>query len=720
MLTRKDACKDRPGRWIPVTAFLVALPVNMADAQNAASGPDYTYTLFGTPGLIDMPTAQSADDAELASTIAYFGGTTRTTLSFQISDRLSGSFRYSRINQERGVTEGSLYDRSFDLRYQVLQEGPNRPAIAIGLQDFVGTGVYSGEYIVASKQVLPQLTVTSGIGWGRLGSYNGFTNPLGIFDEGLEDRPIGTTGKGGEIESSRWFRGDAALFGGVAWQATDDLTLKAEYATDAYVYETNTRRNLFERASPLNFGLAYAVSDSVTAQGYYLYGSEVGAALTFAINPKEPAVFGGIDQRPTPVKPRLAGAALRRGWTAQPDAPAIIQDSVQRLLAAEGMTLEAISLEPTGVTVLIRNDSYLAGAQAIGRTARILTQVMPASVETFTIVPVAAGLRTAAVTIARSDIETLEFAPDNTAKSYARTRIDSPAAADPDATYADGLYPKFYWGLGPYISATYFDPNNPVRVDVGAELSVQYDLAPGLTFAGNLRKRIAGNRDEDPRPSDSVIRHVRSDAPLYAVEGDPAIGSLTATYQFNLAPDYYGRITAGYLETMYGGISTEVLWKPAQSRLGIGAELNYAKQRDFDQLFGFQDYDVVTGHVSGYYDFGNALHAQVDVGRYLAGDFGATFALDREFDNGWRVGAYATLTDVPFSEFGEGSFDKGLRISVPLNHFGGAPSKQVFDATIQPLARDGGARLAVSDRLYETVRGYHAADLQGNWARFWR
>ena len=45
---------------------------------------------------------------------------------------------------------------------------------------------------------------------------------------------------------------------------------------------------------------------------------------------------------------------------------------------------------------------------------------------------------------------------------------------------------------------------------------------------------------------------------------------------------------------------------------------------------------------------------KVDAGRYLAGDWGATFALDREFDNGWKVGAYFTLTDMPFDEFGEG------------------------------------------------------------------
>jgi len=408
----------------------------------------------------------------------------------------------------------------------------------------------------------------------------------------------------------------------------------------------------------LNFGVSYEFAENAHLQAFYLYGSEIGAALTFTANPS--------------------------------------------------------------TTVLIRNDTYLSGAEAVGRTARILTQVMPGSIETFTIVPVVGGVRTSAVTLNRTDIEQLEFAPDNAWKSYARAQLDDAANSAANVTYSDGLYPRFRWRLGPYISTSYFDPNNPVLVDFGAELSATYDLAPGVTLAGSLRKRIAGNRDDDPRESDSVIQRVRTDGPRYVAEGDPAIAQLTLAYQTNLGTDLYGRMTAGYLERMYGGISTEVLWKPPESRLGVGLELNYARQRDFDQQFGFQDYDVVTGHVSGYYDFGRSWHGQLDVGRYLAGDYGATIALDREFDNGWRIGGYATFTDVSFEDFGEGSFDKGIRVSVPLSHFVGTPSRQVYRATLQPLLRDGGARLNVPGRLYETVRNYHEGDLRGSWGRFWR
>ena len=59
-----------------------------------------------------------------------------------------------------------------------------------------------------------------------------------------------------------------------------------------------------------------------------------------------------------------------------------------------------------------------------------------------------------------------------------------------------------------------------------------------------------------------------------------------------------------------------------------------------------------------YYDLPRDWNVQFDAGKYLAGDYGATFSFSRTFNNGWEIGAYATLTNVAFSTFGEGSFDK--------------------------------------------------------------
>ena len=127
-----------------------------------------------------------------------------------------------------------------------------------------------------------------------------------------------------------------------------------------------------------------------------------------------------------------------------------------------------------------------------------------------------------------------------------------------------------------------------------------------------------------------------------------------------------------------------MLYWPHKSRIAFGASVAYAKQRDFDR-FGLLDYQVFTGHVSAYwatpfYNYDVAVHA----GRYLAKDLGATFEARRTFRNGWQVGIWATLTDVPFEKFGEGSFDKGFYFQVPLDGLFGSKTRGVLPQECAP------------------------------------
>ncbi|MEL6681257.1 MAG: YjbH domain-containing protein [Pseudomonadota bacterium] len=697
--------------------ILMSSVLSLIASQVIAQERPLSYSTYGTLGLIDMPTAQSAPDAEIATTLSYFAGSTRGTLSFQISPRLSGSFRYTKIDDWSRSTGEATFDRSFDLRYVLANEGRYHPAIAIGLQDFVGTGIYSAEYLVATKNLGTDLAITAGIGWGRLGSDRGFDNPFVVFGDQFETRPTSRNKRGGQIESARWFRGDAALFGGVSWAATDRLTLKAEVSSDDYVQERADGRELFDRDTPLNFGVDFEISDGAHLQGYYMHGSEFGVAATFRTNPRFPAVNGGAGSAPVPIRPRTAAASA--DLVTSDRIRSATQQQTAALLAADGMELEAMRVTARTATVHIRNMRYIGRAEAIGRTARILTQTLPMQISQFTIVPMENGIPLSAITLRRADLEELEFAPDGAWQSYVRADISDASSTLTETVYADDIYPRFRWSLSPFAEGSYFDPDGPVRLDFGLALQAQYDIAPGLILEGRVQQKLVGNRDESTRNDPSTLPRVRSDANIYA-RADTALRRLTLAKYGRPGPDLYGRVTFGYLETMFFGASAELLWKPVNSSLAFGVEVNEVRQREFDQGFELQDYQVTTGHGTLYYQFDNGLLAQVSAGRYLAGDWGSTLALDRTFGNGWRVGAYATFTDVPFDDFGEGSFDKGLRIRVPLQHYVGRPSTRVSSINIQPILRDGGARLNVNDRLYESLRTYHNPELRRGWGRFWR
>ena len=78
-------------------------------------------------------------------------------------------------------------------------------------------------------------------------------------------------------------------------------------------------------------------------------------------------------------------------------------ENLAKRLAADGISIENLAYTATTVQVRIRNGRIDAGSQAIGRTARALSHVMPASVEVFEIVPVVNGIGASKVTIRRSD-----------------------------------------------------------------------------------------------------------------------------------------------------------------------------------------------------------------------------------------------------------------------------------------------------------------------------
>ncbi|MHA6265369.1 YjbH domain-containing protein [uncultured Aliiroseovarius sp.] len=670
-----------------------------------------SYTFYGTPGLISMPTAEVAADSELAFTYSQYGPNASGTLTFQITPRLSGSFRYTKI-ADFHPRVGDYFDRSFDLRYRVLDETKYLPAVSVGIRDFIGTGIYAGEYIVATKSIGDRLRVTGGLGWGRLGSYE----PIGSIGG---TRPAWDFGKGGTLNASQWFKGDFAPFAGVSYKINDKLTVKAEYSSDAFVQEVAA--GVMSHKSPFNFGVDYQVSPAFHLNAFYLAGDTIGASLTIRLNPRQPQSRSGNERAPLPVKPRPArgnAAAWSTDWIADPSNETGIRKAVSDALSKEGIALEGMALGTTRAELKVENNRYNSQAQAVGRTARVLTHAMPPSVETFVITLVENGIPLSTITMRRSDIERLEHAPST--DMFKRVTIDE---ATPRAVRNSELINtenRFRWALAPYMAVSFFDPQSPIRGEVGLKLSAQYELAPNIVLSGAISKSIWGNLDDATYTNTSKLPPVRTQSALYAAQGDPAIDHLTAAWYGRPAENLYSRVTVGYLEKMYGGVSGEVLWKPVDSPLAIGAELNWVKKRDYDQLFSFRDYSIVTGHVSAYYDFGNGFSTRVDAGRYLAGDYGATLAVDRTFANGWKVGGYVTKTNVSAEDFGEGSFDKGIRISLPLEWALGVPSRNSSDATIRSLARDGGARLNVDGRLFEWVEDGHGDALSSRWGKFWR
>jgi len=101
---------------------------------------------LGITGVIDTPSARMQNDGTLKITFSHQDIANITNITYQATPWLETTIRYA---------YGSLpyKDRSYGAKITLLKESELKPSIAIGVQDILGTGVFSSEYIVASKKI---------------------------------------------------------------------------------------------------------------------------------------------------------------------------------------------------------------------------------------------------------------------------------------------------------------------------------------------------------------------------------------------------------------------------------------------------------------------------------------------------------------------------------------------------------------------------------------
>ena len=694
-------------------AGIGAFLISAAFAQIGLAQSQPLVGLYGGPGLLDTPTAEVMPDGQLSLSYSDAGPTQRNALSFQILPRVSGTVRYSTV-QDFGAPGTEVSDRSFDLAFLLAKESGWRPAVALGFRDFLGTSPFGGEYLVATKSFGDYVKVSAGLGWGRYGSANGFSN---IF--GRDDRPP-VTDPDGRVQGRSFFKGDNAAFGGIAIKTPiKGLSFLAELSSDDY---TSEQAGGLDRSSDVNVGLAYQPNENIQIGAYYLHGSTFGFQVALTGNPMTALTPQDLGTGPSPVLSRADDAPRGMAWARKDATRDALMSGIAQVLATDGIVLEEASITASRASVAIRNTRIWREPKAIGRTARVLASVMPASVEQFDITIVNAGLPVTTATILRSDIEAQVDQPEAGAMSWETTTLtDAQSILNSEGYWASEPQSRFTWSFNPTIPFSLFDPDEAIELDALLRLQANYQVTRGLSVSAAVSRWVIGSDQETTFTAPGPLDPVRSDSNLFFSGKDLELDRLTLDYVFKVSPDVYARASAGHFERMYGGVSGEVLWQPVNQSWGLGAELNYARKRDFDDFAGFADFDAVTGHASLYWDTGyKGIAAQVDAGRYLAGDWGATFTLSRRFANGWDVSAYFTRTDVSAEDYGGGSFSKGVSLSMPLRWGLPYETKSTASIDLGSLRRDGGARLTVPGRLYGRVRDLDAVSLERNWASYWQ
>lgn len=718
---RRNAAPRRAALAAAAVAVAVALLVSLRPAAAQEGGPPATGSNLGGVGLIEMRNARFRPDGTLEAGTAIRHQRRFHALTFQALPFLETTFRLAeRLDATAG--RGSVTDRAFDLKLRLLEETDARPAVAIGLQDFIGTGIYGGEYLVGSKRFGP-LDVTLGLGWGRLGTGGDLGNPLRFASDGFERRPRAVE-QGGSINALPFFRGgDTAVFGGLEyslpplptpWGELEGLRAKLEWSGDALRDERGgwpasggVAGSRGEARTRLNAGLQWS-NEWLDVGLHAVHGTDLLFRISARLDPAHPP------EAPRPPPPPMAPRPV-----AAPPTPG----GAEAALRAAGFRPIAVDVSGMEARIAVADGRFRTLAQTAGRVARAVQPYLPAEVELLRLSWWRDGAEIARLLLPRTALEAAAglHGGGSAEEVFASAMVLRPGGGDPPWEGGPTAMPggDLAWGLEPRIALQLGDPNRTLLWQVQAAAGARLNLGAGVALAGSVAQPVIGNMDR-AQPSASALPHVRSDAARYAAAPGPTIPALYVERLWSPARDLYARATAGLLEPMFAGVSAELLWRPHDRPYAIGMDVAQVAQRDHDGRFGTLGYSTTTGHLSVYGElpWWN-LYGVVRAGRYLAGDWGATIEIGRRFDSGIEVGGFATFTDVPFETFGEGSFDKGIYVRVPLDLLG-VGSRSTGTALIRPVLRDGGARLSVDSPLWEVTRDGRVDALERGYQGFVR
>lgn len=691
------------GATRPTAFALSLLALSLAAELHAQQAPPPTASEWGGIGLLQTPTARMAEDGDIAFTASHNSPYSRYNLTLQPFSWLEGSFRYINVSNLRyGETslsgDQNYKDKSIDFKVRFWRETRWTPDLAFGVRDLGGTGFFSSEYLVASKNFGP-IDASVGLATGYIGNRGDFSNPLGAIDDRFKERrPIAGSNinDAGKFGVSNMFKGPVGIFGGITYQTPwDPLLVKVEY--DGNDYRREPRRNNLKQSTPVNIGLVYAPNRNVELTAAWERGEAAMFSLTLRGNPGHaPSAPKPFDPPPTRID-RSALANQGASSATQPDWKSVAGDIDENA----GFRVDSISRRGSELVIDGYQNRYASPAKGMGRAARIIGNTLDDSYDWYTFRTTRLGMPTVDMSIKRETIEAYLQGAASEDDLRRSTEISAPTANQTEPLYQAGSRP---WGGG--FSFGYRQnlggPDGFILYQVSANASGSVFFRPNVWLTGSLSANVINNYDKFRYDAPSNVPRVRTDIRRYLNTSDLTMPNLQFNIAGRLGKDLYGIAYAGYLEWMYAGVGGELLYRPMGESWAVGANLNHLRQRDFNQHFGLRDYRITTGHATLYYSFDaqERVVGSLSVGRYLAGDYGATINVARVFDNGMSMGAYVTKTDMSARDFGEGSFDKGIYFSIPFDSI--LPRSTRGSATINwaPLIRDGGAMMGRKYSLY--------------------
>ena len=697
--------------------FLLIFSISLsASFYNDHQGLGMSYNSFGQVGLIQTPTADSKQEGSVAFTynknnIWKFG-----TLSVSPFDWLEASYFYYRPSDLvwLGNDPGLYLDKGFNVKFKYKPKNRNLPNLAIGLDDFAGTGLFTREYIVATQE-LRDVKITAGLGWGTFAGENSFKNPLSFLSNGFDIRPDESENydTGGTPSIDKWFRGGVNFIGGIEYflPNREGLSLKLEY--DPYNYfdfsasdRSDASYELRKKNSNINIGVSYSLNRFVTMDASFIKGNTFNLSFTIGTSFNK-----GLYSKPEFV-PSLVPKKNKD------NSKIAFYESILLNLNNNNLFLQTASLSKNELDISISTSQYrnsIRSASYAASLAQMASKEHDINLTTINISHINVGIETNNITFIANHLDKNSNMPVEIIEKYTQLDSGNKNSYKNHDFKPNVDFPAIFSSTSPLIVSNIGSPEKFYYGGLDITNISEVQFTRNAILSSQINYSLYNNFDEAVYQPESVLEHVRTDNLLYLRASDLYIKRLQADYMWTPRKNVYAKLSGGIFEDMFGGIGGQVLYKPFDSNFNVSFEGFFVQQREYNRLFGFKKYKTFTAHLNFGYLLPLGIESNLSFGRYLAKDDGYTFDLSRRTRSGFRAGVYFTRTNISAEQFGEGSFDKGFYIQVPMDLFSKNYSGNYSNFRLSPLTRDGGAKLEFDKDLRGLMFNTSLNELKQGW-----
>jgi hypothetical protein len=528
---------------------------------------------------------------------------------------------------------------------------------------------------VASKQIYP-FDFTIGLGNGRFGK-----RPLQASDEGIKAEIF--------TDPKQWLK-DSQIFWGIQFSPSDKYSFMMEYSPikfEKQIYDP-VQKKYFNSPVPskLNFGLRWKPLKWAEVDATYQRGEQFGINLSTVFEIGQPFI-PIYDQQ-------YSEKASDKGYP--------VETRLINALFASGFSNIQIKVNVNDIWIEAQNNKYFYVTKAVEVILKVINEIAPAHIENIHIIMNSNGIPLFEFSAIRADIRDWQAEKLTTNEFIYLSKFDSSVADGPDTRI---LHHDFFdYGIKPSLESYLNDPSGFFKYRFGLAAWGSYHPWKGSTFLAQPEWYPFNNISSETPP---LIDPVRSDIVLYK-EKNITLARLMFDQVYKASDEFYGRITAGYLELQYAGLYGEVAKSLMKGRILLGLGGSAVRKRDPDNPFKLSDdYTQIykTAFLNSRLNIPEyELALDVKAGRFLGGDKGARFSVSK-FINGVTISAWYSVTDTSGFKDPEnrGYHDKGIAIVIPIRLFKGTDSKTSYSYVLSPWTRDVAQDVNQYESLFDFI-----------------